>query len=134
MRHLDALRHRIGHRGACLLFFALVDIVYATSLAAAPPETRAAASYTFLAGILPLPVWAVLWAAVGLACLTQAFMTHDRPAFVAASCLNVSWGSLHLAGWLLEEIPRGYVSAVIWLVFGGFVQVIASWPEPARRA
>lgn len=134
MRHIDALRHRIGHRGAALLFFALVDLVYATSLAGAPAETRAAPSYVFLEGILPLPVWAALWGAVGLACLVQAFMVHDRPAFVAASCLKVCWGSLYMAGWLIGEIPRGYVSAVIWLVFGGFVQVIASWPEPVRRA
>lgn len=133
MRHLDALRQRIGHRGAALLFFALVDLVYSASLAGAPPEIRATASYAFLTGILPLPVWAGLWGAVGAVCLVQAFMVHDRPAFVAASCLKVCWGSLYLAGWLLDEIPRGYVSAVIWLVFGGFVQVIASWPEPARR-
>ena len=116
------------------MFFALVDLVYAASLAGAPAETRATAAFMFFEGILPLWAWTVLWAGAGVACLVQAFMVHDRAAFVAESCLKVCWGSLYLAGWLIGEIPRGYVSAVIWLGLAGFVQVIASWAEPDRRA
>ncbi|MGW0587471.1 hypothetical protein [Streptosporangium sp. NPDC002607] len=129
----QGLRHRIGHRGAALCFFALVDLVFAVSLASAPAETRALPSYAFLATILPLRAWAALWAMVGLLCLVQTVMTEDRPAFIAASWLKVGWGCLYLTGFLLGEIPRGYVSAVIWLSFAGFVAVISSWPEPPRR-
>jgi hypothetical protein len=124
------VQRRIGHRGAALLFFALVDLVFAASLAGAPLSTSSSGSYAFLVALLPLWVWAVPWAVVGLVCLVSAFRDEDRAAFVAASGLKVGWGSLYLAGFLLSEIPRGYVSAVIWLAFAGFVQVIASWPEP----
>lgn len=124
---------RVGHRGAALLFFALLDLVYAGSLAWAPATVRSTPAYAWLTGYLPLWAWAALWCAVGLLCLVQAFLKADRAAFAAASLLKVGWGVLHVAGWLLDAVPRGYVSAVIWLALAGFVQVIASWPEPRRR-
>lgn len=127
------LRTRIGRRGSALLFFALVDLVFAASLAAAPPSTSQSSAYAFLATILPLNAWAIPWAAVGGMCLVYAAQTEDRPAFIAASGLKVGWGVLYLAGWLVGEIPRGYVSAVVWLAFAGFVAVISGWPEPPLR-
>lgn len=130
---LRDLRYRIGRRGCSLLFFALVDLVYAVGLLAAPAETRAQPTYMFLVAVLPLSVWAVLWGSVGALCAVQAFMLRDRLAFACASWLKVGWGSVHLFGWLIGVVPRGYVSAVIWLAFAGFVQVIATWPEPIRR-
>lgn len=127
------LRTRIGRRGSALLFFALVDLVFAASLAGAPPSTSQSGGYAFLSTILPLQVWAIPWAAVGSMCLIHAPMHEDRPAFIAASGLKVGWGVLYLAGWMVGEIPRGYVSAVVWLAFAGFVAVISGWPEPAPR-
>lgn len=127
------LRARVGHRGAALLFFALLDLTYAGSLAWAPASVRSSPAYAFLTGFLPLWAWTALWAGVGLLCLVQAFQRADRAAFAAASLLKVGWGVLYVAAWLLDVVPRGYVSAVIWLALAGFVQVIASWPEPAAR-
>lgn len=129
MRHLDALRHRIGRRGCALLFFSLLDIIYALSLISAPTT----GSYRFLANMLPLPAWAAIWAAVGLLCATQAFLLSDRAAFAAASLIKVVWGVMQLIGWLTADLDRGYVSAVIWLALAAFVAVIAGWPEPPRR-
>ncbi|MEU4224266.1 hypothetical protein AB0F17_08235 [Nonomuraea sp. NPDC026600] len=121
---------RVGHRGTALLFFALVDLVYSASLASAPPETLASPSYVFLAQLLPIPVWAVVWLVVGLLCLMQAFMRSDRLAFACASALKVGWGLIYLVGWIVVDLPRGYVAAAIWLAFAGFVHVISRWPEP----
>lgn len=132
IRWIRAVRARIGRRGSALLFFALLDLVFAASMVAIPPSAASSPTYAFLATLLPLWAWAIPWATVGAVCLVQAFMAEDRLAFVAASGLKVGWGALHLAGWLLGEIPRGYVAAVIWLAFAGFVAVIASWPEPRR--
>ena len=123
------LAYRVGRRGAGLLFFALVDIVFAFALTEAPPT----ASYVFLAALLPLPVWAAIWGAVGLLCAVQAFMRVDRIAFAAASLLKVAWGTVYLIGWVMGAIPRGYVSVVIWLGFAGFVQLIAGWRENWER-
>lgn len=111
-----------------MLFFALLDVVYALALVGAP----ASGSYRFLASILPLPVWASLWAAVGVLCLVQAFMRTDRAAFAAASLIKVVWGVVQLLGWLIADLDRGWVSALIWLALAAFVAVISGWPEPAR--
>jgi hypothetical protein len=129
LHHLHTTRQRIGRRGCALLFFALLDVVYATSLLSAPTT----GPYRFLADILPLPAWAGLWAAVGLLCGVQAFMRSDRAAFAAASLIKVVWGIIQLLGWAIADLERGYVSAVIWLALAAFVHVIAGWPEPARR-
>lgn len=129
MRHLETLRYRVGRRGCALLFFALLDLIYAASLLSAP----AGGSYRFLADILPLAVWAGLWGAVGLLCAVQAFLPSDRAAFAAASLIKVVWGMVQLIGWLIADLDRGYVAAAVWLAFAAFVLVIAGWPEPPRR-
>jgi len=127
------LQRHVGLRRAALLFFALLDLVFAHSLAWAPPETLATSTYTFLATILPLWAWAIPWAVVGLICLAAAFMREDRAAFITASGLKVGWAALHLAGWLVGEIPRGHLVAAIWLGLAGLVQVIARSDKPPWR-
>lgn len=129
MHHVEAVRLRIGRRGCALLFFALLDLVYAASLLGAPTG----GPYRFLASMLPMAAWAALWATVGLLCAVQAFMRSDRAAFAAAALIKVVWGVVQLIGWLIADLDRGYVSAVIWLALAAFVHVIAGWPEPVRR-
>jgi hypothetical protein len=133
-RDRDPLIHRIkqalGRRGASLLFFAFLDIVFGATLATTDPGTST--GYAFFARIAPLWVWAIPWFVAGLLCLVYAGSDRDRIAFSAASSLKFGWGVVYLAGWLAGEIPRGHVGAVIWLAFGGFVLVIAGWAEPDR--
>lgn len=125
-----AFLQRIGRRGASLLFLALLDLVYAASLLGAPPETRASPGIAFLVLLLPLPVWALIWGAVGVLCLIQAFLPTDRLAFSTASLLKVAWGTVYLLGWALGDVPRGYVTATIWLGFAAWVAIISGWREP----
>lgn len=129
MPHLQTLRQRIGRRGACLLFFALLDAVIAASLTTAPTSD----TYQFLNSFMPLPWWAAIWACVGGMCVIQAFQQIDRIAFAAASALKLVWGLAQLIGWAFGDIPRGYVAAAIWLAFAAFIQVIAGWQEAPRR-
>lgn len=126
------IRARLGRRGASLLFFALVDLVYATALGFAPTQTARSSSYAFLASILPLWAWALPWGVVGLLCVYYALRAEDRVAFAAVSALSVGWSVLNLAGWMLGEIPRGFVTAAVWAAFAAFCQMIAGWPERAR--
>lgn len=117
------LRNRIGRRGAALLFFALLDLVYCYSLLYPPhplPE-----SYRWPATVMPLPVWALIWALVGLVCLVCAFVDRDSVAFTAAIAIKVGWGGVALFGWIYGPVERGYVSAMIWFAFGAFVYLIA---------
>lgn len=129
---MSALTRRIGRRGAALLFFALLDLVYAFALLTAPrPPT---AFYVWMGQIMPLPAWAACWAAVGVICLVYAFMLRDTPAFMMAVSLKVAWGLLALFGWVHGIVPLGYLSAVIWLAFAAFVHLIAGGIPPAQRS
>jgi hypothetical protein len=126
------LVRRIGRRGAALLFFALLDFVYAYALLTTPRPLTA--FYAWMAEILPLPAWAFCWAAVGLICLYYAFMTRDTAAFMFAVALKVGWGLPALFGWIHGSVPLGYISAVIWLAFAAFVYLIAGGIPPAPRS
>jgi hypothetical protein len=130
IRHATVgLGRRIGRRGSALIFFAFLDFVYAGSIASPPPSARNSPSLAFAATILPLWAWAVLWAVVGLICLVAAFRSRDRWAFAAAMALKTLWGTTFLLGWLFVGLERGYVSAVVWLVFAAWIFIISTWPE-----
>lgn len=120
----------VGRRGEFLLFLALLDLLYGLSLLRPAPQARRSPTTGFLAEVMPLPCWALLWLAVGAVCLAGAFVVRDRVSFAAAAGLKVLWGSLFLVGWLAGVVERGWVSAVIWLVFALVVVRLASWPEP----
>jgi hypothetical protein len=128
---MTTLLVRIGRRGGALLFFAVLDSVWCYGLLTLPrPLTPV---YAWMNQILPLWVWASCWGAVALLCVACAFMIYDTPAFVAAISIKVGWGLLSLFGWLNGAIERGYVSAVIWLVFAAFVFLVAGGIPPPQR-
>jgi hypothetical protein len=124
-----ALLRRVGRRGAALLFFALLDFVYAYALLTAPRPLTA--FYAWMDAIMPLPIWAACWATVGAICLWFAFMIRDTAAFMAAVAIKVGWGLPALFGWTSGMVPLGYLSAVIWLAFAAFVYLIAGGIPPA---
>lgn len=126
------LVHRVGRRGAALLFFAFLDLIYCHGLLFPTTAARRSASYQFLHDVAPLWVWGGLWGGVGLVCLVCAFRRHDDPAFAAAMGLKVLWGGVYLLGWLFAGLERGYVAAAIWLAFAAFVGLHAGWPEANR--
>lgn len=132
LRHLRALRSRLSQRGATLLLIGALDLIYAQGLAWVPVETAATPTYSFLAALLPLPVWAVVWALVGSLCLAQAWTVADRAAYVSAAGLKALWALLNLGAWAAGILPRGYVSAALWLIAAAFVMIVASVPK-ARR-
>lgn len=126
------LARRVGRRGTALLFFALLDFVYAVALLTAPrPLTP---FYAWMDQVMPLHMWAGCWAAVGLVCLGFAFAIRDTTAFMAAVGLKVGWGLPALFGWINGAVPLGYISAVIWLAFAAFVYLIAGGIPPAQRS
>lgn len=121
---------RLGRRGCALGFFAFLDLVYCWALLFPSETARRTDPLVYLAGVLPLWVWAILWGSVGVTCLVFAFRWEDSPGFAAAIGLKVLWGLMYLGGWLFADLERGYVSAAIWLAFAAFVGLLAGWPEP----
>jgi hypothetical protein len=113
---LRKLGTRIGHRGAYLLFLALLDGVYVYALAFLPVLTF----HTFVSPY----VWAGAWGLTGLACLIQSFMSWDRIAFTMAAGVKFTWGIEMLS------LPHyGWLSASVWWSFGLITAIIASWQE-----
>ncbi len=127
---MSPLARRIGRRGSCLLFFAVLDLFYALSLFQPVAEARRSASVLFIASILPLWAWGTLWLTVGILCIIGAFTRRDRWAFAAAVAIKTLWGGLTLLAWIAGFLERGWLSAVIWLAMAGWVLIISSWPEP----
>ena len=126
------LANRLGRRGCSLLFFGMFDLVYAVSLFAPPESARDTPMLVWVASVAPLWVYAAAWASVGLLCLFYAWRREDSPAWAAAMLIKVGWAILLLAGWLVADLERGFVSVSVWLLLAVFVGVIASWPEPPQ--
>jgi len=118
---------RTGHRGAFLGFLAILDFCYGYSQWAAPPLQRR------LDLFLPWQGWAVAWLVTGAACLAGALVTRDWWAFTAAALLKAAWAAVMADTWLVQGVPRGWVSAVVWACFALTVLVVASWPDPVYR-
>jgi hypothetical protein len=118
------LARRTGHRGAFLLFLAVLDILFGYSLWATAAPQR------LLDLFLPWEAWGGIWVAVGLVCIAGAASVTDRWAFAAAAALKAFWAALAADEWLFQGAARGWVSAVIWLCFALTVLVVSSWPEP----
>jgi len=128
VRAANSLVRRVGRRGAALLFFALLDAVYAFSLFNPAPEVRQSPSVKFVATLLPLWAWGLMWAAAGVACLVGAFMKSDKWSFACAIGIKTLWGLIYL-GAAFVGLERAYLSAAIWLCLAVWVAIIASWPE-----
>jgi hypothetical protein len=125
-RRVRAFRHHIGRRGAALLCFGTLDVIYAISLAFPGPNGRGAAPRWY-GSILPLWVWAIWWLVVAVVCTIGAFRPCDRAGFAAAIGIKIWWGTLGLVGWVLGEVPVS--TAGIWLGLAVLVALIAGWPE-----
>lgn len=127
---LRSLGRRIGHRGDTLLLLAIIDFGYGLSLWRPPPEAKLSSTLAFIADVLPLWLWALLWTLVGIACTIGAFMRQDRWAYTLAVMLKVLWGGTFLFGWALADLDRGWVGAIIWLGMAGWAYRHSTWPEP----
>lgn len=121
----------VGYRGSALLFFGLLDVVYAYSLFFPPADAALTPALIFLASIAPLGVYAMLWLIAAGFCIVNALRVNDWSGFAAAITIKVLWGLLYVMA-AVEGVPRAYVSVTIWLVLAGFVAIISRWPEPTN--
>lgn len=125
------LWRRTGRRGISLLFVGLLAFVLALSLVSAPPAQLNQPAYQALNDAAPLPAWATAWFISGLLCWGQAFMPQDRIAFAVSTALWWSYGLAYIVGSFTGVNPRGWVGGMIWIGFGGWLNLIATWPEAA---
>lgn len=127
------LLRRIGRRGTILLILAFIDFAYGASLIGPSSEALSTASVRWREHFAPTWAWGGAWLLVGAILLVSAFMKHDVIGYVAAISLKIIWGLVTLASWILGNVPRGWIGAIIWLVFAAMVGVISGWPESTWR-
>lgn len=120
---------RVGRRGVSLIFVGGLGLVLASSLLSVPPAQSSSPGYLVLETMAPLAVWAGAWLASTLICWVQAFMVQDRVAFAVASLMWWLYGVAYILGIFTGVNPRGWVLGLTWLAFGGWVNLIATWPE-----
>ncbi|MCA2183519.1 PAS domain S-box protein [Nonomuraea cavernae] len=120
---------RIGRRGASLAFVGLLGLAIAASLEFVPVEQLGTPAYATLSAVAPLKVWALVWGLTGALCLVQMFMRSDRVAFAVATALLLLYGLIYLISTFTGDNPRGWVGGAVWLAFGGWIALIATWPE-----
>ncbi|MFI2216517.1 hypothetical protein ACH47B_06490 [Rhodococcus sp. NPDC019627] len=115
----------------------------AVVLSSAPElkESRPIRKATLMDSLESVDAFAWVWITVGVLCVVAVFWRRaHRAAFGFASALHVFWGLSYLAGWLLLDVPRGWVTACVYLIIAALVVVVAGireelvpWVQPSRR-
>lgn len=119
-----------------MLFFAGLDLVWARTLAFPDATTANGQLFRYFASILPLRVWAILWALVGIACLVDAFLPRDRWGYEASILVYLLWSGLGFVGvWFANVAPT---TPTAFLVLAGLVWRLSklgdtSAPEPSSE-
>lgn len=128
MRVKDWLETRVGHRGAFLLFLALLDELYGYSLLTFP--RTGLEHFTTYA---PVHWWALAWMTAGAVCGVSAFLQWDMPGFTTAAFFKAAWAALWADLWIVQGYPGGWISVTIWAGFAAFVLNAGAWPEPVMH-
>lgn len=130
---LRAPGRRVGRRGAALLCWAWVDVMYGVGLVAADAATRASPTLAWVGAIMPLRWWGAVWLIVAATLVVTAVTRMHTLGHTAAAGIKILWAVLMAGGWLAGEVPRGYVSVGIWGGAAALVLITAGWSEPTSR-
>jgi hypothetical protein len=119
------LVHKLGRRGAFLLFLTILDACYGYALV----STSLRALETGPDLLLPPHVWGWIWVGVGVVCLTGAVSRRDYFQFAVAATLKAAWAAVYADIWVVQHGQLAWISVVVWGCFSMLVLVVASWPE-----
>lgn len=123
---------RLGYRGGFLAILAVVNILYGWSLVDPTAEQLASASYQWRSIYAPPWAWGGMWILVGIIAMVSAFLPHDGAGYGAAIGWDVLWALIALASTIAGDVPRGWVSTIIWGAAAGWAALCSSWPEPVK--
>jgi hypothetical protein len=115
----------VGHRGAFLLFLALLDLLYGYSLFTGHEHS--------VNLVLPWLVWAIIWSVAGVCLLVGSIVHNDRIFFALATTIKAMWAFVFLHLWIYDHAPMAWASMVIWAALAALVVVVSFWPEPPKR-
>jgi hypothetical protein len=123
---------RLGYRGVFLLGLALLDIFYGLSFMNPDDATLETPAYQWRDRIMPSSAWGAIWIVAGVVLVLNAFMRQDRVGYGVAIAVKLGWSFLSVVSWITGDVHNGWVSAVIWGVFGWVTISESLRGEPLR--
>lgn len=131
MRHAvrvaaDFCRHKIGYRGAFLLFLVFLDLLYGWAMVDNQLSDHPIT-------VLTWHEWGIAWIAVGLFLLTGVFSKVDRAQYTAAIAFKAFWVAALIQDEMINHVKGGGIDAIIWAGVVAVIFLISSWPEPIHR-
>lgn len=132
---MTALRRfglHVGRRGVFLFLFGVVYLLIAYSYTGVKVTPQVRMALRLALNVAPLSAYAWAWAAAGALSVVCGLFCPGRKAigFIAAVVMPVLWAVVYLAAWIDGDIPRGWVTAALFVALGGAVAVVAGMPEP----
>lgn len=122
----------VGHRGAFLALFGAVYLLIAYSFLGTRVTPQVRHALRLALNVAPLQVYAWAWAVAGAISVVCGLFCPGRKAvgFTAAVVMPTLWAVVYFAAWIDGDIPRGWVSGVLFLLLAAAVAVVAGMPEP----
>jgi hypothetical protein len=123
---------RLGYRGTFLIGLAALDVFYGVSFMNPDSTTKLTPAYVWRDHIMPSPVYGLIWIVAGIIIGINAFMRQDRIGYGLAIAIKMGWAFLALISWISGNVHNGWVSVVIWGVFGYVTISESTRGEPLR--
>lgn len=134
MHHLmiRAFRYRLGRRGAFLLSFGFINVVYGVAILRSPVGAVRATGLEVLTRLMAIQDWGWLWIGSGIvaAAFAQRRQGRDGPGFLAAMAVPLLWMTSYLAAAIRERQELLAYGAVIYGVWIAALFIASGWPEP----
>jgi hypothetical protein len=123
-------RSRLGFRGAILLCLAVIHFGYGISLLFPSPEAARGSAYAWREQFLPNDVFGWLWVACAALLVAQAWSRHKKAGYAAVISLDLAWSWFAIVSTAAGAVLQGWVTSIIFAVFGAMAWIISLWPEP----
>lgn len=126
----------LSRRDAVLVIFGLCWLLIGWSYLHIPdaihPQLKR--SLRFALSVAPIDVYAWGWILAGaLAVLGGVFRRCNSLGFAAAVVMPLLWSLAYFTAQVQDNIPRAWVSGVIFGSFAAVLAVVAGMPEPPLR-
>lgn len=125
---IQNLIHRIGHRGAFLIFIGCLFVFYGSGLVADPVR---GIPFTF---IFDTNIWSWIFVSVGAVVLTGApCLRNDRWHYTLAALMAAIWSSAWVSMWVIHDVPGAWALTAIWAAYSVITVCVSSWRENYRN-
>lgn len=124
---------RPSRRGTFLASMGVVFALIGYSYLSISPIERPAVEHALRLALEVLPLWVygVLWVVAGALSILDGLRHNVRSVvgFTAAVIMPTAQAVIYFAAWLDGDLPRGWVSAVVFAAIAVAVLVVAGMPE-----